>query len=61
MPLDIMGIQEIADRIGKPAQHVAVMHNRDRLPPHDAEINGGRTKVWRRWTIEKWIHNGGTK
>ena len=54
MTLDIMGINEIAERINRDATFVYVLHQRGKLPRHDATIGDGRTKVWRRSTIEKW-------
>jgi len=52
---DLMGIKEIADTLGKTTEQVSMMHHRGKLPPHDDEINGGRTKIWDKATIEQWI------
>ena len=51
----LMGIREIADRLGKTRKSVASLHHRGKLPPHDDTIGGGRTKVWNKDTIEEWI------
>jgi len=55
MNLDIMGIWEIGERIGKDRHATATLHQRGKLPKHDGVIGGGRTKVWRTSTIERWI------
>lgn len=60
-PLDIMGIAEIADRLGTTPERVAVWNNRGKLPPADGVINAGRTKVWRATTIAAWIQEEGVK
>lgn len=54
MALDIMGIHEIAEFIKMDDAYVAVLHQRGKLPAHDATVGNGRTKVWRRSTIVKW-------
>ena len=53
--LDVMGVSEIADRLGKTVGFVSVLIQRGKLPQPDATIGQGRTKVWRRSTIERWI------
>ena len=52
---DLMGIQEIADRLDTTREDVYMKHHRGKLPPHDETINGGRTKIWNKDTIERWI------
>lgn len=53
--LEVMGVAEIADRLGKDTGAVSVLIQRGKLPPPDATVGQGRTKVWRRSTIERWI------
>lgn len=55
MTLEVMGVSEIADRLGKEPAAVSVLIQRGKVPLHDATIGRGRTKVWRRSTIERWI------
>jgi len=54
MTLDVMGVTEIAERLGKTEGYVSTsLIQRGKLPDPDA-IVGGR-KIWRRSTIERWI------
>ena len=60
--LEVMGVTEIAERLERDTGYVSVLIQRGKLPRPDATVGDGRTKVWRRSTIEKWIDdNGGTK
>lgn len=58
MKLDVMGVTEIAERLGTDTGYVSVLIQRGKFPRHDA-IVGARTKVWRRSTIENWITRNG--
>ncbi len=55
MTTDVMGIAEIAERLGTTRDVVALMHHRGKLPAHDATVGGGRVKLWLTATIETWI------
>ncbi len=52
---DLMGLTEIAKLLDKTPEEVWMMHHRGKLPKHDETISGGRTKIWYRETIERWI------
>ena len=52
---DLMGLTEIATLLDKTPEDVWMMHHRGKLPKHDDAIGGGRIKIWKRSTIERWI------
>ncbi len=53
--IDALGIFEIAELLDKTTEQVSMMHHRKKLPPADGTVGGGRTKLWERETIERWM------
>lgn len=53
-PMEFCGLAEVAELIGLKAESVHVMHSLGKLPPHDAVVGNGRTKLWRVDTILRW-------
>ena len=51
---DLLGVGELADRIGLKRTTVYVMSSRGQLPEPDQLVNGGRTKLWKPETIDQW-------
>lgn len=52
MPIDVVGIAEIAAMLGVPRNTVAQWRKRGALPQPDAELAAG--PVWERAAIEQW-------
>jgi len=50
----MLGVAEIADHIGLGRNTVQVMSARGQLPEPDQIVNGGRTKLWKESTINRW-------
>ena len=50
----ILGVGDIAVRIGQKKESVYTMSARGQLPPEDFRINAGRTPVWLTETIDNW-------
>ncbi len=54
MPINLVGVAEIAQMLGVTRQRVNQMvQTLPDFPPPEAELSAGR--IWRRSTIEKWI------
>lgn len=53
LPLDAVGIAEIAAMCGMPRKTVAVWKVRGKLPPPDQDLAMG--PVWERAVIERWL------
>lgn len=51
-PLDIVGLKEIAERLGVKQQTAAAWRHRNLLPPPEGTVSGAPAWQWR--TIEEW-------
>ncbi len=55
--LDLVGVREIAERLGVPRGTVAIWRHRAQMPEPEWTISGG--PVWRWTTIERWARKTG--
>lgn len=51
---EVLGVAEVAARIGLKASTVQVMSSRGQLPEPDMTVNAGNTKLWYTETIDEW-------
>jgi hypothetical protein len=56
-PLDIVGIKEIAERLGVKQQTAAAWRYRGLLPPEEGTVSGAPAWAWA--TIERWARHTG--
>jgi hypothetical protein len=56
-PIDIVGLKEIAERLGKKQQTAAAWRYRGLLPPEEGTVSGA--PAWRWETIEQWARATG--
>ena len=56
-PLDIVGLKEIAERLGKKQQTAAAWRYRGLLPPEEGTVSGAPAWSWA--TIERWAKETG--
>jgi len=50
----MLGVAEVAARIGVKIDTVYVMSSRGQLPEPDQTVNAGRTALWTAETIDAW-------
>ena len=56
-PVVLLGVGEVAERIGRTKGTVYVMKSKGKLPPPDLVVNGGATNLWLDSTIDEWNDN----
>jgi len=52
--MNVLGVNEVAERIGLKPSTVQVMSSRGQLPEPDLTVNAGTTKLWYAETIDEW-------
>lgn len=55
--IDLVGVREIAERLGVPRGTVAIWRHREQMPEPEWTISSG--PVWRWATIERWAEKTG--
>ena len=58
---EVLGVAEIAVRIGLKPSTVRVMSSRGQLPEPDILVNDGNTKLWLLKTIDDWDETRGKR
>ena len=51
--MNVLGVNEVAERIGLKPSTVQVMSSRGQLPEPDLTVNAGTTKLWYAETIDE--------